>query len=1032
MRFRLYLRDASESASRIMFRASLTSPGSLCADLTRDRLSAREQAKGMARFRTRARTVDMLGRQQIAGIPTAISELFKNAYDAYATHVEVDFYRPEDLLVLRDNGFGMTRDDVEERWLVLGTDNQQTGSTELAAVASSLDMQRRTPTGEKGIGRLAIAAIGPQVLLVTRAKRLGRLYPTVAAFVNWTLFTLPRISLDEIDIPVLEFPDGEVPSADELSSLVEIVRKNLGELRHRIDPIAATEIEEQLSRVDFDPIVLQRRFRSAALGGSGTGTQFYIQPTDPMLQIALDAAPERRRAGDLQKALVGFTNTMTPGRDEPLIVTDFWDHPSADASHSIIGSEEFLTPEEFDSADHHIRGEFDEYGQFVGTASIYGGKPEPHTIAWPEARGRRTQCGPFNINFAYVQGAARESRIPHEQWGRLTTKLDKMGGLYIYRNGIRILPYGNTDYDFLNIEERRNLGAGYYFFSYRRIFGAIELPFNSSRRLVEKAGREGFRENKAYRQFRAILENFFVQLAADYFREEASRGAQYRHTKEHLDRQAKALEHQARRSMVRRRELATALKDRAIKIGNDEAKEAAQATVQRLASELEGTLRISDPDNQIQAILRAEGTARRQIFDLREKFRIAQPRGVGLPRSLRRDLEAYRAEYVRLNEEIFKPALTQIDAEISSLDVEVNRRRRFDAGTKATSNAARSAVVARQRASRESLRETSERVRYAIQQATADLESTLAEVSRQVQRTDLTKLTDGEIVQFTLTLDARIDSAASEKQELLETISQQLEAITVTPDESGQIITQLDVAEATEEELFALQDRAEADLELTQLGMAIEIIDHEFQSTIRSIRNNLRRLKVWADINDQLSSVYDGIRVNFEHLDGYLTLFTPLHRRLYRTAIEIKGSEINKFLSDLFRERLARHSIEFRATRSFLSHRVVGYPSTFYPVFVNIVDNAIYWLQDQSAPRIIRLDTEGEAMIVMDNGPGVPIRDREAIFELGFTRKPGGRGLGLYISRDVLSRIGYDLTITSPTDGQGVAFWIKPKDQKGA
>ena len=38
----------------------------------------------MALFRARARTLDMLGRQQIAGIPTAISELFKNAHDAYA------------------------------------------------------------------------------------------------------------------------------------------------------------------------------------------------------------------------------------------------------------------------------------------------------------------------------------------------------------------------------------------------------------------------------------------------------------------------------------------------------------------------------------------------------------------------------------------------------------------------------------------------------------------------------------------------------------------------------------------------------------------------------------------------------------------------------------------------------------------------------------------------------------------------------------------------------------------------------------
>ncbi|MEI6846997.1 MAG: hypothetical protein WCK32_03015 [Chlorobiaceae bacterium] len=35
-------------------------------------------------FKTRARTIDHLGREQIADCPTAISELWKNAYDAYA------------------------------------------------------------------------------------------------------------------------------------------------------------------------------------------------------------------------------------------------------------------------------------------------------------------------------------------------------------------------------------------------------------------------------------------------------------------------------------------------------------------------------------------------------------------------------------------------------------------------------------------------------------------------------------------------------------------------------------------------------------------------------------------------------------------------------------------------------------------------------------------------------------------------------------------------------------------------------------
>jgi hypothetical protein len=74
----------------------------------------------MAKFRTRARTVDMLGRQQIAGIPTAISELFKNAHDAYAKKVEVDYFRSSGLFVLRDDGLGMTEEDFKKRWLTLG------------------------------------------------------------------------------------------------------------------------------------------------------------------------------------------------------------------------------------------------------------------------------------------------------------------------------------------------------------------------------------------------------------------------------------------------------------------------------------------------------------------------------------------------------------------------------------------------------------------------------------------------------------------------------------------------------------------------------------------------------------------------------------------------------------------------------------------------------------------------------------------------------------------------------------------------
>ena len=981
----------------------------------------------MAKFKTRARAVDMLGRQQIAGIPNSISELFKNAHDAYATRVEVDFYRTERLLVLRDDGLGMTMEDVQERWLVLGTESKLGGGSELAETAASQNLQPRIPLGEKGIGRLAIAAIGPQVLLLTRARRTTGLSPTVASFINWSLFALPGISLDEIDVPVKEFPYGTLPNADDLASLVEAVKRNFDAIRSRVEPTLAAEIDAQLDQVDFDPADLQRRFQIAALDGPVAGTQFYIQPTDTMLELSLDTRPQQRRTGDLQRFLMGFTNTMVPGSTAPPIVVGFTDHRSAELSDSVIGPEEFFTPLEFESADHHFQGKFDEYGQFTGTVGIYGGEPQPHTVAWPEARGRITDCGAFTINFAYVQGAARESRIPREQWEGLTTKLSAIGGLYIYRNGIRILPYGNTDFDFIQIEQRRNLSAQYYFFAYRRMFGAIELPTESSSRLVEKAGREGFRDNRAYRDFRAILENFFVQLAADFFREEATWGTQFKETKSELDRRTRARERQARQSLAKRRQLADALNTRATKLSTDEPREAVESAILKLTAELAGAKRIEEKEHQIQAVLNAENSARRRISEIKEEFRISEPRGVGLSRALRRDLTAYRMEFAKLDEEVFTPAFSEIDEAVRRINIDVNRRRRFDAGAEAAQSAARALIAEPQRASRAILQETSKRVTDVVREATEEFEATLGKIGQRLQRTDLNDLSDAEIVQLSLDLDNEIEGVAIEKRELLEAISQQLEAITFTRDESGEIMTQLDMEGAAEDELLALSERAEADLELTQLGMAIEIIDHEFQATIGSVRSNLTRLRAWANVNEQLRDVYNGIRVNFEHLDGYLTLFTPLHRRLYRSPIEIKGSEISKFLNDLFNDRLGRHSIRIETTGAFRAHRITGYPSTFYPVFVNLVDNAIFWLQDQPQPRVIRLDADQEAMLINDNGPGVQTRDREAIFDIGFTRKPGGRGLGLYISRDVLNKAGYDLTIVEPGDREGATFRIQPK-----
>ncbi len=92
-------------------------------------------------------------------------------------------------------------------------------------------------------------------------------------------------------------------------------------------------------------------------------------------------------------------------------------------------------------------------------------------MAWPAARGQNTDCGSFAINVAYVQGVASESTLPPGDWTAIIRKLNRNRGLYIYKDNVRVLPYGSNDYDFLDIEKNRTKSAGYYYFSYRRMFG---------------------------------------------------------------------------------------------------------------------------------------------------------------------------------------------------------------------------------------------------------------------------------------------------------------------------------------------------------------------------------------------------------------------------------------------------------------------------------------------------------------------------------------------------------------------------------
>ena len=390
-------------------------------------------------FKARARTLDMLGRQQIAGIPTAISELFKNAHDAYAERVEVDYYRRDGLFVLRDDGSGMGRDEFVDRWLTIATETSVKRKRAESRLPQS-PKRDRPVLGEKGIGRLAIATIAPQVLVLTRARCDGALSDLTAAFLNWRIFECPELNLQDIRIPLRTFPGGTLPSGEDVADMVRDFRNRNEHLRERVDGNDWERIEAELAQFRVDPLEMAAYLGEPTLLGDGHGTHFYLLPTSTNLEHDIAGDPDSDVAPPLRKVLLGFT-VPAFAEGEPLgFHTAFRDHRTDGTSEDLIGESEFFTRYEYENADHQVWGRFDEYGQFKGSVSIYGEFVDDHVIPWSGGKGKKTGCGPFHIRFAAVEGLARHSTLPPEDHGRVLAKTRKIGGLYIYRDGVRIQP----------------------------------------------------------------------------------------------------------------------------------------------------------------------------------------------------------------------------------------------------------------------------------------------------------------------------------------------------------------------------------------------------------------------------------------------------------------------------------------------------------------------------------------------------------------------------------------------------------------
>lgn len=168
--------------------------------------------KGSVPFSVMARVAMQLGRESISNSITAIIELVKNAYDADAETIRIRFggLKTENaILVIEDDGNGMTEKQLREQWMVIGTPSK--------LVSPKSTQKKRVLTGEKGLGRLGLDRLCKCSIVQTFHDTASTGTEIV---INWAKYEELNEKLEDIQHHLYEIPKAVIDPIDGNESVI--------------------------------------------------------------------------------------------------------------------------------------------------------------------------------------------------------------------------------------------------------------------------------------------------------------------------------------------------------------------------------------------------------------------------------------------------------------------------------------------------------------------------------------------------------------------------------------------------------------------------------------------------------------------------------------------------------------------------------------------------------------------------------------------------------------------------------------------
>ncbi|MGN4444805.1 sensor histidine kinase [Bacillus cereus group sp. MYBK79-1] len=532
--------------------------------------------KKQLHFKVNARHVGQLGRELVTDYITALVEIIKNAYDADAEGVKVIFdgVKTENgRILIIDTGAGMSQQDVEEKWMVIGTNNK---------LRESHSPKGRKYAGKKGIGRFAVERLAERVKIYSFTEKEDPFKLTL----NWNSYEEINIIALNQRFALLKHDPSDIDSAKYIKVHIDHIlnSSNVSEedKSYIQDALLKTNKMDYTIFLDNSELIdtlidglppLLEKYKSLEVRiediqhelellspAEATDYVYDIESLQDQIEVkkekptgiimVLENLRDNWTQRDLSKIqkelrLLVAPNFLDKNSFKPILIADEFSLQN-----------DLIVNDILELSYAKVIASIDNRGQNITLS--YQERLSGNNIEMVFPLDTPLRCGKSNLELFYF---VRDAKYLSNEALNLTharSILDEFCGVKIYRDGFHVKPYGTPGNDWLLLDQNKVKDPHGYLIGNNQVIGVISISEENNPLLIDATNRERIIENDAFFHLQKFVK-FCMDFITDTRRkeylqkqqEEALKQAEY---KKRLEEEQRRKEEEQREEQ-RQREL---------------------------------------------------------------------------------------------------------------------------------------------------------------------------------------------------------------------------------------------------------------------------------------------------------------------------------------------------------------------------------------------------------------------------------------------------------------------------------------------